>query len=171
MARLQVLERSAEERITPAVGRRHRPHKVRVRVAGLLSAFTAPMIYAQLVPLMLLDLFVTAYQWACFPIYGIDRVPRGPYFWLDRHRLPYLNALEKLNCTYCGYANGVIAYVREVTARTEAYWCPIKHRRPVSDPHDLYQAFFRFGDEMAYRRAVAVHRQALRRQRERARQR
>ena len=97
----------------------------------LLTALTTPVIFALAIPLALLDLFVTAYQRVCFPVYGIERVRRARYFTLDRHRLPYLSALEKVNCTYCSYANGVLAYAREVTARTESYWCPIKHARPV----------------------------------------
>ena len=67
----------------------------------------------------------------CFPIYGIERVQRRRYFAIDRHTLAYLNAIEKANCLYCSHANGVIAYVREVAARTEQYWCPIKHCQPT----------------------------------------
>jgi hypothetical protein len=33
-------------------------------------------------------------------IYGIARVPRGPYFVIDRRRLGYLNGIEKVNCTH-----------------------------------------------------------------------
>jgi hypothetical protein len=90
---------------------------------------TAPVIYAVIVPLVLLDLFVTIYQRVCFPVYGIPKVNRGDYLIFDRHHLAYLNALEKLNCAYCSYANGLIAYVREIAGRTEQYWCPIKHAR------------------------------------------
>jgi hypothetical protein len=60
-----------------------------------------------------------ALQWVCFPIYGISRVQRHRYFAIDRHKLAYLNVIEKANCVYCSYANGLIGYVREVTARTE----------------------------------------------------
>jgi hypothetical protein len=149
MARLHLLERSPRG----AAGRGHAGRRrASANNAGPLSLLTAPVIYLQALPLLLLDLFVTAYQWTCFPIYGIDRVPRGRYVWLDRHRLPYLNTLERLNCTYCGYANGVIAYVREVTARTEEYWCPIKHRRRIADEHRLYDGFYDYGDEAGYRR-------------------
>ena len=86
---------------------------------SLLSLLTAPVIYSLLLPLVMLDLWVTLYQWICFPIYGVARVPRRRYFALDRHKLAYLNGIEKVNCTFCSYANGLIAYVREVAARTE----------------------------------------------------
>lgn len=143
-------------------GRRLRADLVeRISLLGLVNAATTPLIYVQAIPLVLLDLFVTAYQWICFPIYGVERVRRRRYSLLDRHRLPYLNAIEKLNCTYCAYANGVIAYTREVTARTEAYWCPIKHRSRVRDPHGLYEDFFEFGDARGYRRGLGTVRKSL----------
>jgi hypothetical protein len=119
---------------------------------SLLNLLTAPMIYALIVPLALLDACVTLYQWACFPIYGVGRVRRRPYFVLDRHKLGYLNALEKANCVYCSYATGVIGYVREVAARTEHYWCPIKHARPIAQPHSRYRHFLDYGDAAGYRR-------------------
>lgn len=50
--------------------------------------------------------------------------------------LSYLNAIEKLNCVYCGYGNGVIAYGREIIARTEQFWCPIKHASKAAGEHD-----------------------------------
>jgi len=112
---------------------------------------TAPAIYALIIPLALLDLFVAIYQTACFPVYGIPRVRRGDYLAFDRGQLAYLNAVEKLNCSYCSYANGVLAYVREVAARTEEYWCPIKHARRVLGVHPRYGSFLDYGDGDAYR--------------------
>lgn len=132
-----------------------------LRNANPLSLLTAPIIYSLSAPFLLLDLWVTAYQWACFPIYGIRRVPRRTYFAIDRHKLAYLNAIEKANCAYCSYANGVIGYVREVAARTEQYWCPIKHARSVPQPHERYQRFFDYGDGEAYRRDAPALRRAL----------
>jgi hypothetical protein len=79
------------------------------RQGSVLSLVTAPAIYSLLLPLLLLDLWVWTYQWICFPIYGIARVPRGAYFVIDRRRLAYLNGIEKVNCTVCSYANGLLA--------------------------------------------------------------
>jgi hypothetical protein len=131
--------------------------------ANLLSLLTAPVIYSMLLPLVLIDLWVTLYQSICFPIYGIARVPRRRYFAVDRHKLAYLNGIEKLNCTFCSYANGLIAYVREVAARTEQYWCPIKHARSIPVPHSRYHLFFDYGDAERYRRDLVPLRNALRR--------
>ena len=62
--------------------------------------------------------------------------------------------IEKFNCLYCSYANGVAAYVREVAARTEQYWCPIKHARRLKDSHQSYPRFFEHGDGEAYRQGL-----------------
>ena len=133
-----------------------------LRGANLFSLLTAPIVYSLLVPFALLDAWVTAYQWVCFPIYGIGRVPRAPYLVLDRHKLEYLNAIEKMNCTFCTYANGVIAYVREVASRTELYWCPIRHARTIPAPHPRYHHFFDYGDAERYHRDLGVLRDTMR---------
>jgi hypothetical protein len=53
-------------------------------------------------------------------------------------------------CVYspdtCGYANGVTAFTREVAARTEIFWCPIKHASNVNQAHEHYQGFIEYGD-------------------------
>lgn len=113
---------------------------------------TAPVIYAVAVPLLLLDLMITLYQAICFRVYGIPRVRRSDYLVFDRHHLAYLNLLEKLNCFYCSYANGLIAYCTEVIARTEQYWCPIKHASKLRGAHARYRLFNEYGDAAGYRR-------------------
>lgn len=132
-----------------------------IREANLLSLLTAPVIYSLLIPFLALDLWVTVYQRVCFPIYGVARVPRRRYFAIDRHRLAYLNGIEKVNCTFCSYANGLIAYVREVAARTEQYWCPIKHARTIPSPHSRYPRFVGYGDAQGYRDDLPALRRGL----------
>ena len=119
-----------------------------------LVVLTAPVIYAGIIPFLLLDLFVGIFQAVCFPIYGIARIKRADYLVFDRHHLAYLNALEKLNCAYCSYANGLIAYVREIAGRTEQHWCPIKHARRIQHAHDWYSHFLPYGDAPAYRERI-----------------
>lgn len=126
-----------------------------------LTTVTAPVIYSIVIPLVLLDLWVTLFQLLTFPIYGIPWVRRRPYFAIDRAKLPYLNPLERVNCTYCSYANGLLAYVREVASRTELYWCPIRHARSVADPHRRYNDFTGYGDARAYRRELSRLRRTL----------
>lgn len=136
------------------VRRRHkelRTHVLRY-IAGArpLVILSVPVIYSLIVPFALLDLFVTVYQAICFPIYGIEKVERSKYLVFDRHMLAYLNAIEKLNCLYCSYCNGIIAYVREVAGRTERHWCPIKHARRVMGAHPYYARFAEYGDGDAW---------------------
>ena len=127
-----------------------------------LMLLSAPVIYAVIVPFALLDCLVTLYQAACFPVYGIPKVRRADYFVYDRRHLAYLNVLEKLNCTYCSYANGLIAYVREIASRTEQYWCPIKHARRIAAAHQRYASFVDYGDAENYRRELTDLRKRLR---------
>ncbi len=119
--------------------------------ANLLSVLTAPVIYALLLPILLLDLSVTIYQHICFRAYGIPRVKRSDYFVYDRTHLAYQNLIEKINCAYCSYGNGVMAYSREVVARTEQYWCPIKHARKIMAAHPYYTGFVDFGNAQSYK--------------------
>lgn len=133
-----------------------------IRESSVAALATAPVIYSVLPVFLLLDAWVTAYQWVCFPVYGIARVVRRSYFVVDRHKLAYLNGIEKVNCVYCSYANGVIAYVREIAGRTEQYWCPIKHARAIPTPHARYHLFFDYGDARAYRHQLTGMRRALR---------
>jgi hypothetical protein len=138
--------------------RHHQRHRVGVwtflRQSRLAVALTAPLIYAGFIPFLLVDLFLLAYVRLCFPIYGIPLVRRADYLVFDRADLPYLNAIERFNCFYCSYGNGVAAYLREVAARTEQYWCPIKHARRMLDAHGNYTRFFEFGDAQAYREGL-----------------
>jgi hypothetical protein len=119
--------------------------------ANWLSVLTAPVIYALVLPMLLLDVSITVYQQICFRAYGIPRVKRGDYFVYDRAHLAYLNLIEKINCAYCSYGNGLMAYGREVVARTEQYWCPIKHARKIMAAHPYYTGFVDFGDAQSYK--------------------
>ncbi|MGC2332017.1 MAG: hypothetical protein WA581_11225 [Candidatus Acidiferrales bacterium] len=120
----------------------------------VLAVLTAPFIYACIVPFALLDVFVSTYQAVCFPVYGIPKARRKDYMAIDRNKLRYLNALEGLNCMYCSYANGLLAYVVEIAGRTEQHWCPIKHARRIQHAHDRYSHFLPYGDASVYRERI-----------------
>ena len=79
----------------------------------------APAVYGLILPIVILDLGVYLFQLICFSAWRMERLNRSDFIIVDRHRLAYLNGIEKLNCAYCGYANGVIAYARETASRTE----------------------------------------------------
>jgi hypothetical protein len=115
---------------------------------------SAAIIYAGFVPFVLLDLFLWIYQGLCFPIYRIPRVKRAEYLAFDRTDLPYLNVIERFNCFYCSYANGLAVYLHEIAARTEQYWCSIKHARRIKAAHDRYLRFFEYGDVDSYTKGL-----------------
>ncbi|MEO5332696.1 MAG: hypothetical protein H7839_11790 [Magnetococcus sp. YQC-5] len=115
---------------------------------GLL--LTVPVIWSVAIPLMMLDVIASLYQVICFPIYGIPIVDRSEFVIIDRYKLNYLSWIEKINCVYCEYGNGVLAYVREIASRTEERWCPIKHVRHPKDPHGRYTNFADYGDAHAF---------------------
>ena len=114
-------------------------------------AVTSPLLYLCTVPFFLLDVFASLYQAVCFPVYGIPKVRRGDHIVFDRVKLRYLNLLERLNCMYCSYANGVASYAAEIAARTEQHWCPIQHDKHPKAPHSRYGRFLSYGDREGYR--------------------
>lgn len=125
------------------------------------NLITGPLIYGMVVPLVMLDVCVSFYQWACFPIYGINKVKRSDYLVFDRRHLAYLNIIEKFHCTYCEYGNGLMGYMAEILARTEQYFCPIKHARKILGTHSRYQRFLAYGDADAYEKKLEEFRVAL----------
>ena len=125
------------------------------------NLITGPVIYGMIVPLLMLDLFVSFYQAVCFPIYRVAKVRRGDYIVFDRQQLEYLNFIEKFHCTYCAYGSGLVAYVGEIVARTEEYFCPIKHARKVLGMHTRYARFLDYGDAADYEARLEEFRVAL----------
>lgn len=113
-------------------------------------AISTPFILFMAVPLVILDFFLEIYHNICFPLYGLPTVIRGEYIKIDRHKLSYLQGLDKAWCAYCGYANGLLAYAVEIAARTEKYWCGIKHK-PDPNFHEPkhQQDFVPYGDQAA----------------------
>ncbi len=164
-AELRISVEGKKVRFEAEMLKKHRELRTSVlrylREANILTVLTAPVIYSMIVPFALLDLMITLYQAICFPVYGIKKVKRGDYLMFDRARLRYLNIIEKVNCAYCSYGNGVVAYAREVSARTELYWCPIKHARRVLGVHGHYTGFSDFGDAEAYRKGIEDLRKKL----------
>lgn len=152
-------------RFDEAVEAAHRKLRVSIprwlRSSLLRNAVSAPFIYSMVVPIAIMDITVTLYQHICFRLYNVRRVKRSKYVVMDRHQLSYLNGIEKLNCLYCGYGNGVMSYSREIIARTEQYWCPIKHARKVLGTHRRYSNFVDYGDAEGYEEKVLKFRDAM----------
>jgi predicted membrane-bound dolichyl-phosphate-mannose-protein mannosyltransferase len=126
-----------------------------------LNLITGPIIYSMIVPLLMLDLCVSFYQLACFPIYRVAKVRRGDYIVFDHQHLAYLNFFEKFHCLYCSYAVGLLAFITEIVARTEQYFCPIKHAHKVLGSHARYPRFLDYGDAADYAARLEEFRRAL----------
>jgi hypothetical protein len=122
---------------------------------------TMPVIYGASIALVLFDLSVSLYQALCFPIYGIPKVKRGDYIVYDHQHLAYLNIIEKAHCLYCSYAVGIVAYTQEIIARTEQYFCPIKHARKMRSMHSRYERFLDYGDGDEFLRKLEEFRSEL----------
>jgi len=125
---------------------------------------TMPVIYGMAVPMLLFDLCVSLYQWLCFPVYRIARVKRADYFVMDHRHLAYLNIIEKVHCLYCSYAVGLLAYSGEVVARTEQYFCPIKHAGRVFGTHARYERFLAYGEAEDFHAKLEAYRAQLARE-------
>lgn len=85
----------------------------------LRHLISVPFIYALIIPLVILDIFLEIYHQICFPLYGIKKFKRSEYIKLDRHKLKYITTLERVYCAYCSYANGLMNYARMIIAATE----------------------------------------------------
>jgi len=107
-----------------------------------------PFISILIVPLVFLDVMTEIYHRICFPLYRIPCVKRREHIKIDRHKLKYLNWFEKVGCAYCGYGNGLLHYISEIAARTEKYWCGIKHAKdPNFRPPEHHKDFLEYGDK------------------------
>jgi hypothetical protein len=125
------------------------------------NLITGPIIYSMIFPMLILDLCISFYQITCFPIYEIKLVKRSDYISFDRHHLHYLNWIEKFHCTYCAYGAGLLAYITEIVAKTEQYFCPIKHARKVIGSHARYLKFLEYGDAQNYQINLENYRKQL----------
>ncbi|MEI8338415.1 MAG: hypothetical protein WCF91_00605 [bacterium] len=117
-----------------------------------IHILSIPFIWLPFIPTIIAHIAVFIYVNVAFRMYGIELVKFSNYFILDRQKLPYLSLIEKINCSYCSYANAVYSYMAEIGQRTEYYWCGIKHKNQPNNPVFAYQQkFAKYGDEREYR--------------------
>ncbi len=126
--------------------------------AKLKNILTTPFIWMCIIPVVLMDITIGLYQEICFPIYGIPKVRRQDYIVFDRQYLNYLNIIEKINCAYCSYVNGLFGYLQEIAGCTEQFWCPIKHAKRIRNLHSRYRKFIDYGDAKTYRANIEITR-------------
>lgn len=120
------------------------------REVPLLHLLSSPLIYAMIIPAVLLDIVLFVYQQVIFRIYKFKFVKRSEYMIFDHQYLGYLNPIEKFNCLYCSYFNGLMLYATAIAGRTELYFCPIKHAKKIVAEHQYYEEFLSYGDEENY---------------------
>lgn len=121
----------------------------------LRHLLSIPFIWGMIVPITFLHLMAFIYQAVAFRLYGIKRIKLRSYINFDREKLSYLSFIDKLNCAYCSYANGVFAYISEIGHRTEYYWCGIKHKNQPDNPAFTYQEkFAAYGSKKDYEKIL-----------------
>ena len=124
------------------------------REVPLLHLLSSPIIYAMIIPAALLDIILFIYQQIIFRIYKFQFIKRSDYMLFDHQYLGYLNPIEKLNCLYCSYFNGLMLYASAIAGRTELYFCPIKHAKKIIAQHQYYDQYLSYGDEEDYQRKI-----------------
>ena len=120
---------------------------------------TAPFIFGAVIPIAIADLYIEIYHRICFPFYRMPYVKRKNYIKIDRHKLSYLKVGQKINCVYCGYANGVINYWRAIVGETEKYFCAIQHKKNpdfISPEH--HKEFLDYSDKETFVKEYASKR-------------
>ena len=117
----------------------------------LRNTISVPLIWLIFIPLLILDVFVELYHRICFPLYGLPYIKRSKYIVFDRHKLEYLPWYDKINCTYCGYANGFLQYAVQIAGMTEKYWCAIKHKELKEFvPPSHHKEFVGYGNKVEF---------------------
>lgn len=122
----------------------HKGQAIRHLIASGMMIIVFPFV-------VLLDIIVEIYHHIAFPLCKIPLVKRRKYIIIDRHKLSYLNWIDKIACAYCGYANGWTRYLTEIGIQTEKYWCAIKHKEKsgvIEQPHQ--ENFIPYDDKATY---------------------
>ena len=127
----------------------------------LVNLLSSPLIYVMVIPALLLDIMLFVYQNIIFRIYGFAFVKRSDYIVFDRQYLRYLNIIEKINCLYCSYFNGLMHYSAAIAAKTELYFCPIKHAKKIRYKHRYHKSFLAYGDGENYQEKLEEIRKTI----------
>lgn len=107
----------------------------------ILLPFATIVIYTMILPVVILDIAITVYQTVYFSIMGIPKIKKKEYIRMERWDLKKLTLWQKINCVYCEYANGVLAWAKAVGNQTEVYSCAIRHRHALKE-HEHERKFY-----------------------------
>lgn len=116
----------------------------------LSHLLSSPLVYAMVIPAVFLDMMLFVYVRVVAKAFKFKFPKRADFIVFDRQYLGYLNIIEKLNCMYCSYFNGLMAYALAVANRTELYFCPIKHAKKITYEQKYYAKYLCYGDEENY---------------------
>lgn len=120
--------------LVPAEGKRFRMQSALVPL-GIVA------IYSMIIPIVILDLSIWIYQSVYFTAMGIPKIKKNQYVRMERWDLSKLTIWQKINCVYCEYANGILAYAKAVGNQTEIYSCAIKHHHALKG-HEHEKEFY-----------------------------
>jgi len=124
------------------------------REIPFIQLLSAPIVYMMVLPAILLDIMLFIYTNVVSRVFKIKFRKRSDYIVFDRQYLGYLNVVEKFNCLYCAYFNGLMQYASAVAGRTELYFCPLKHAKKIAHAHEFYSRFLPYGDGDEYQKKL-----------------
>lgn len=102
----------------------------------IFDIIAAVACYICIFPLFMIDIFIWQFQNIYFRNFQIPLIQRSQYIVLDRFSLSKLTFWQRINCLYCEYANGLIAFAKAVVNQMELYSCAIKHvHQPLGQEH------------------------------------
>lgn len=78
------------------------------RIGFLRTFFGGFLMYLSVFEFVLIHLttIVVLYQWMLAPFFKVRKFRMRDYILLDRNRIEGMNAFDRFNCQFCGYANG-----------------------------------------------------------------
>ncbi len=88
----------------------------RVLAGGLSMYFSIP-IFA----ILHIIGHVVLLRWLVVPLLGMDNISVRNYVILDRHKIEGLSLLDKVNCVFCGWANGLSMLLHAWLERLDGY--------------------------------------------------
>jgi hypothetical protein len=93
------------------------------RIGWLRTAIGGGLMYVSVLEFIFLHLttIIVLYKWLLTPLFRLKRFRIRDYIVLDRSKIEGMRAFDKLNCEFCGYANGTAnLWNAEVDAIAEA---------------------------------------------------
>lgn len=78
------------------------------RIGWLRTALGGGLMYVSVMEFIFLHLttIIVLYKWLLTPFFRLPRFRIRDYIVLDRSKIDGMRAFDKLNCEFCGYANG-----------------------------------------------------------------